>query len=222
MQVNFEISNDIALIQLDDGKKNAITPEAAAQILAALDEAEAGTKAIVLAGRPGAFCAGFDLATMTSGDGEAIGRLARAGGHILLRLYGMGTPLVAACTGHAFTIGALWLAACDTRIGEAGDFKFGMTETAMGMALPPFGMEPLKARLAPTMFVQVVAQSLTLDPKGARRAGFLDDIVPAGEAIETALATAGQLAQLPAKAYAENKLAVRRQALEIMAADLKI
>lgn len=92
----------------------------------------------------------------------------------------------------------------------------------MGMALPLFGLEPLKARLAPTMFVQVVAQSRTLDPKGARRAGFLDDIVPAGEAIETALATAGQLAQLPAKAYAENKLAVRRQALEIMAADLKI
>ncbi len=220
MQVHFEISNDIALIQLDDGKKNAITHEAAAQILAALDEAEAGARAIVLAGRPGAFCAGFDLATMTSGDAEAIDRLAKGGGRILLRLYGMGKPLVAACTGHAFTIGALWLTACDTRIGEAGDYKFGMTETAMGMPLPPFGVEPLKARLAPTMFVQVLAQSRILDPEGARQAGFLDEIVPAGEALDRALSTARELANLPARAYAANKLVVRQQALEIMAADL--
>ena len=110
MQVNFDITDGIALIQLDDGKKNAITLEAAGQILAALDEAEANAKAIVLAGRPGAFCAGFELATMTSGDTAAIQQLSNAGATIVLRLYGMGTPLVAACTGHAFTIGAIWLA----------------------------------------------------------------------------------------------------------------
>ena len=91
------------MIQFDDGKKNAITPAAAAQILAGLGEAEANADAIVIAGRPGSFCAGFELATMTSGDAQAIGELSLAGAKILLKLYSTGKPLVAACTGHAYT-----------------------------------------------------------------------------------------------------------------------
>lgn len=48
----------------------------------------------------------------------------------------------------------------------------------------------------------------------------LAEIVPAVQAIDAAIATARELARMPARANAENKLAVRRQALEIMAADL--
>ena len=145
MQVGFEIHEGVALITMDDGKKNAITPTAAQEILAALEDAEANAGALVLAGRPGAFCAGFDLATMTSGDMESIASLATGGARILFKLYSMGMPLVAAGTGHAFTIGALWLLACDTRIGERGSYKFGMNETVMGMVLPDWALEVLKA-----------------------------------------------------------------------------
>ena len=220
MQVSLEINDGVALIALDDGKKNAITPEAATAFMQALDTAEAEAGAIVLTGRPGSFCAGFNLATMTSGNQQAIAELGQAGARILLKLYGMGKPLVAACTGHAFTIGALWLLACDTRIGEQGDFKFGMTETAMGMVLPDWAMEPLKARLSTTSFLPVVTQSATLDPEGAVAAGFLDQLVPAGESVSAALNLAAALAKLPADAYAGNKLVPRKQALEIMAASL--
>ena len=218
MKVNFHIDNGVALIELDDGKKNAVTLDAANQILEALEEAEAAADAVVLAGRPGAFCAGFDLATMTSGDQGAIGKLAGAGARILLQLYGTGKPVVAACTGHAFTIGALWLLAIDTRIGEEGPYKFGMNETAMGMVLPDWAIEPLKARLNPTLFLPVVAQSVTLDPATAVSAGFLDKLVPSGQALDAALAAARELAKLPASAYAGNKLVPRQRALEIMSA----
>ncbi len=222
MNVTSNISDGIALIQWDDGKKNAITLDAAQEILAAVESASREASAMVLAGRPGAFCAGFDMAVMTGGDAAAMSALANIGGRIVHALFGADKPTVAACTGHAFTVGALWLLACDTRVGEAGDFKFGMTETAVGVPLTPWSMEPLKARLAPTHFVPVVAQSKILDPQGAMDAGFLDELVPAGDAVERALGIAGQLAQLPAKAYGMNKLMARRQALEIMAADLAV
>jgi enoyl-CoA hydratase len=220
VEVSFEINAGIAQIAMDDGKKNAITPAAAEHILSAIEEAEATADAIVLAGRPGAFCAGFDLATMTSGDTQAIDTLGQAGARILLKLYSTGKPLVAACTGHAFTIGALWLLASDTRIGEEGAYKFGMTETAMGMVLPDWALEPLKARLGTTHFLPVVTQSVTLNPAGAVAAGFLDRLVPEGRALEAALDTAAQLAKLPPSAYAGNKLVPRKQALEIMSASL--
>ena len=220
LEVTLDISDEIALITLDDGKKNAITLDAISDINRALDKAEADTRAIVLAGRPGSFCAGFDLATMTGDDPEAIVALGNGGGRLAHRLYALGKPLLAACTGHAFTIGAFWLLACDTRIGERGKFKFGFNETQMGMVLGPWSLELLKARINPMLYVPVVAQARLYDPEGAMSAGLLDSVLDQGEAISAAMETAGALAQLPAKAYAGNKLGVRREALRVMAADL--
>ena len=220
MDVTLELSDTIALITLNDGKKNAITLDAIRNINTALDEAEADASAIVLAGRPGSFCAGFDLATMTSGDMEAIRALGLGGGRIAHRLYGIGKPLLAACTGHAFTIGAFWLLACDTRIGERGKFKFGFNETQMGMVLGLWSIELLKARINPMLYLPTVAQAKIYDPDGAVTAGLLDSVVDEGEAISAAMDAAAQLAQLPGKAYAGNKLGVRQAALEIMANDL--
>lgn len=67
MEIDFSITDDIALIRMDDGKKNAMTIAGLEKINTALDEAEKDAKAVVIAGRPGSFCAGFDLATMTRG-----------------------------------------------------------------------------------------------------------------------------------------------------------
>ena len=220
MDVTLELSDTIALITLNDGKKNAITLDAIRNTNTALDEAEADASAIVLAGRPGFFCAGFDLATMTSGDMEAIRALGLGGGRIAHRLYGIGKPLLAACTGHAFTIGAFWLLACDTRIGERGKFKFGFNETQMGMVLGLWSIELLKARINPMVYLPTVAQAKIYDPDGAVTASLLDSVVDEGEAISAAMDAAAQLAQLPGKAYAGNKLGVRQAALEIMANDL--
>lgn len=222
MDVSTNVSDDIALIQWDDGKKNAMTLDGLAGINDALDEADDKADAIVLAGRPGSFCAGFDLATMTGGDMVAITALGTAGGRMAARLYGESKPLVAACTGHAFTIGAFWLLACDTRIGERGAFKYGFNETAMGMSMPAWGLELLKARINPTLFVPTVTQSRIYDPAGAVQSGILDELVDEGGAIGTALASAAAFAALPAKPYADNKLVVREQALQIMRDDLRI
>jgi len=81
-------------------------------------------------------------------------------------------------------------------------------------------MEPLNARLNPMQIIPVVTQSVTLDPAGAVNAGFLDRLVPEGEAIDAAVELAAELAKLPAKAYAGNKLVPRKQSLQIMAASL--
>ena len=107
MSVTLTIENDVALITMDDGKKNAVTQAVLADLESALDTTEVDAKAVVLAGRPGSFCAGFDLATMTGGDRQAARALGSRGGALAVRLYSFPKPLVAACTGHAFTIGAI-------------------------------------------------------------------------------------------------------------------
>ena len=51
MSATVEITNDIALIRMDDGKANAINFDMLAALNSALDTAEANAKAIVLTGR---------------------------------------------------------------------------------------------------------------------------------------------------------------------------
>ena len=67
---------------------------------------------------------------------------------MLLRLFSFPQPVVVASAGHAIAAGALVLLAADTRLGASGAFKYGLNETAIGMSLPPFGMEMAKCRLS--------------------------------------------------------------------------
>ena len=95
-----------------------------------------------------------------------------------------------------------------------------MTETKMGMGLGPWALEPLKARLSRQLWVPSIVQSRVYDPDGAVAAGFLDEVVPAGQAVDRACGLAAEFAALPAKAYAMNKLVTRQESIAIMRADL--
>jgi enoyl-CoA hydratase len=220
MPVSLTIENDVALIRMDDGKANAINFDMLAALNDALDKAEAGAKAIVLAGRDGRFSGGFDLKAFATIGADGVAKMLDQGGELLLRLYGGPLPVVAACTGHAIAMGTFILLACDTRVGADGDFKIGANETINGMNLPIFALELARARLSPAHMTRAMVQAFIYDPKGAVEAGFLDMAV-ASEAVEAqALAIAGQLALLPTGAYAWNKTAMRKATLDRIKASI--
>jgi enoyl-CoA hydratase len=220
MSATVEIVNDIALIRMDDNKANAINFEMIAALNAALDTAEAEAKAIVLTGREGRFSGGFDLNAFASLGPNGVYKLLDAGAELLLRLYGGPLPLVAACTGHAIAMGVFILHACDTRIGTAGDYKIGANEAITGMNLPIFAMELARDRLHPSHLTRAMVQGFIYNPEGAVEAGYLEMLAPANEVEAKALAVAGQLAQLPAPAYAWNKKAIRKATLDRIRASL--
>lgn len=214
MSATIQITNDIALIRMDDGKANAINFEMIAALNTALDTAEAGAKAIVLAGREGRFSGGFDLNAFASLGPDGVYKLLDAGAELLLRLYGGPLPVVAACTGHAIAMGVFILNACDTRVGTSGEYKIGANEAITGMQLPVFAMELSRDRLSPAHLTRATIQGFIYNPQGAVEAGYLDMLADAGKVEAKALAVAGQLAQLPGKAYAWNKKSVRKATLD--------
>jgi enoyl-CoA hydratase len=220
MSATVEIVNDIALIRMDDNKANAINFEMIAALNAALDTAEAEAKAVVLTGREGRFSGGFDLNAFASLGPNGVYKLLDAGAELLLRLYGGPLPVVAACTGHAIAMGVFILHACDTRIGTAGDYKIGANEAITGMNLPIFAMELARDRLHPSHLTRAMVQGFIYNPEGAVEAGYLDMLAPENEVEAKALAVAGQLAQLPAPAYAWNKKAIRKATLDRIRASL--
>src|SRR5687768_249445 len=104
--LTYTLEGTTALVQMDDGKANALSDTMIDSVVAALDRAEKEASAIVLTGRPDRFCAGFDLKVMMSSP-EAAVALLRRGADMLMRLYASPLPLVIACTGHAKAGGAL-------------------------------------------------------------------------------------------------------------------
>ncbi len=220
MSATVEITNGIALIRMDDGKANAINFDMIAALNAALDTAEAGAKAIVLSGRDGRFSGGFDLNAFASLGADGVYKLLDAGAELLLRLYGGPLPVVAACTGHAIAMGVFILNACDTRVGASGEYKIGANEAITGMNLPIFAMELARDRLSPQHLTRAMVQGFIYNPQGAVEAGYLDMVAEADKVEAKAMAVADQLAQLPGKAYAWNKGAIRKATLDRIRASL--
>jgi enoyl-CoA hydratase len=149
---------------------------------------------VVIAGRPGRFSAGFDLAAMTSSP-ESMRELVTAGAESLLRIFTAPIPVVAACTGHALAAGALLLLVADRRIGADGPFKIGLNEVAIGMPMPRFGVAAARERIAPPQLDAAVQLATVYEPSAAVGVGYLDLVCPAPAVAGTAVAQARELAE---------------------------
>lgn len=220
MSATVKIENDVALITLDDGKANAISLDLLAAANAALDEAEAKAKVIVLTGRPDRFSAGFDLKFLASADPDNRAKLVNGGGRFALRLFTSDKPVVIACTGHAIAMGAFILLGGDTRIGARGAYKIGANETVNGMTLPPFGVELPRARLNPMYLTEALAQARLYTPDESVPVGWLDRVVEPDEVLQAAMAEAERLLPIANAAYDHNKRLARQPTIDVLKASL--
>ena len=211
---------DVAVIRMDDGKANALSHVSIDAFNAALDSAERDAGAVVIVGRPGRFCAGFDLSVINAGPTETQA-LVRRGGELALRLYMFPRPVVVACTGHALAAGAIILMAADHRVGAQGAFKIGLNEVSIGLPLPIFLTELAQQRLSRRHLTAATMLAHIFDPDTARDAGFLDEIVEPEGVEATAIARAQDFAStLNPRAFAASREPLRGPAAERISATM--
>lgn len=204
------IEDQICIVTVDDGRANALSSDVLDALGAALDRAEKEeVSAVVMTGRAGRFCAGFDLSVMMAGAHERR-VLVEKGAHLFLRMVEFPRPIVVACTGHALAAGAVWLSCVDWRIGADVDAKIGLNEVAIGMPLPIFALELARDRLSKRHFLAATAHARIYSPKDAVDAGWLDEVVPADQLASVARTRAAALGALKDPAFRLTKrLAVR-------------
>jgi enoyl-CoA hydratase len=217
--LHYELDGKVAVLRLDDGKANALGPEPLAALSAALTRAEKEAASVLLIGRPGRFSGGFDLAVMSEGP-DAARAMVTAGAELLMQIYLHPQPVTVACTGHAIAMGCLVLLASDLRIGAQGDFKIGLNEVGIGMALPHFALELARDRLSKRHLTQATLHARLYDPEVAVDAGYLDTTCPPDALVATALAEARRLAELNAAAYRLSKTKLRGDLADSIRASL--
>ena len=218
--VTYELSDGIATITLDDGKRNALGLEAFAELNAALERARADGAAVLLTGRAGTFSAGFDLRELGSGGANAA-RLVQVGFETAARLFAFPAPVIVACTGHAVAMGLFLTLTGDHRLGAAGAFKIGASEVAIGMVVPSFAVELCRHRIPVSHFYRAVTLSEMFTPEAAVPAGILDGVVAPGELAGAARAVARQAAGFNRSVFAQTKLRARGPAIEALRVGLE-
>ena len=202
--VSMSMRGPVALLTVDDGKVNALDDTITGSLLSALGTAEKQADAVVLAGRPGVFSAGLDVAILQQ-ESEVMSDLFHQTTDLVLRLAEFPRPVVAACTGHALAVGALLLLCCDVRVGAAGDYRIGFTELSLGLPLPELTIELARARLSPRYLTLACNTAQVYTPDQAVHVGFLDSTTTT-DAVEQACGVAAGLAQrLDSSAFAAQR-----------------
>ncbi len=212
--------DDIAVLTLDDGAKNALDPDRFRELIAALDDADDDVRAFVLTGREGVLTAGLDLKFMAATDADGVGELLVLFGRAMMRLWTEPRPTVCAATGHALAAGTMLAMACDHAIAADGEFAWGLTETQINMTMPAFGLALARSNVAADHLDDLVLQGRRIDPATAVDVGYADELVPVDQVHDRGLAVARELAELPSAGYAATKQRLRRDAAERVLAGL--
>lgn len=211
--LTYTLDDKIAVVRMDDGKANALSYAMIDGLLGALERAESEASAMILTGRPDRFCAGFDLRVMMSSPADAKALLTR-GVDLYMKLYGSKVPLVAASTGHALAGGALVLLCSDLRIGAEGPYRIGLNEVQIGLPVPVLAMELARDRLEETELTKATLLATIYDPPGARKAGYLDEVVAPDLLMTRAKEVATQLSSLGRTPFEATKVRLRKRTID--------
>ncbi len=201
-RVRYETEDHCAVITMDRPRaRNAIGPELARGIEAALDrfEADEGLWVAILTGSPPVFCAGADLKAIGAGRGAELST--ERGGFAGIVRRQRSKPVIAAVEGAALAGGTEIVLACDLVVA-AEDASFGLPEVKRGIIAAAGGLVRLGGKLPVNVALECV---LTGDPLGAPRAhqlGFVNQLSASGAALDGAR-------QLAARIAANAPLAVR-------------
>ena len=206
--VHYSLDDKVATLRIDDGKRNALSPEVLREIYAALDRAESDHAVVIITGRDGVFSAGFDLNVMKRGGMPAL-RMLRAGYALTARVLAYPHPVVAACNGHVLAMGCFLMLSSDYVIGSRGDFKIAANEVAIGMTMPRVAAAVLHHRLSPAVYQRAVTLAEYFDVDAALRAGFFDELVEPGELMARAEARARSCLDLDTHAHTVSKRRIR-------------
>lgn len=208
MQIHYSLDSGVATLRMDDGKRNALSPQMFRELNAALDQAERDRAIVILTGREEVFSAGFDLKVLRGGGLNAL-RMLGAGYSITARVLAHPYPVIAACNGHAMAMGVFLMLSCDYAIGTRGDFKITANEVAIGLTMPRVAAAMLRHRLRPADFQTAVTLSKYFPVEAAREAGFFDELADSATLMDRARACAADFAKLDMQAHAASKRRIR-------------
>jgi enoyl-CoA hydratase len=205
-----EVDDGVAIITINRPEaRNAINGAVARGIAAATDEldARADVRVLVLTGAGGFFSAGMDLKGFVAGempvaDGRGFGGIVE---RPPLK------PVIAAVEGYALAGGFELALACDLIVASDAA-RFGLPEVRRGLMAAAGGLLRLPQRIPYHLAMEIALTGEHFPAARLAAAGLVNRLVPAGAALEHAVALARQVALGAPLSLAATKQVIARAA----------
>ncbi|HEV7158572.1 MAG TPA: enoyl-CoA hydratase [Caulobacteraceae bacterium] len=196
----------VALIRLNRPEAlNALNSQLMGELAAALAAAEAddAVGCIVITGSERAFAAGADIKEMADKTYAQMFKadFFTAGARAIEQCR---KPIIAAVAGYALGGGCELAMMCDV-ILAADSAKFGQPEITLGVAPGIGGTQRLTRQVGKSKAMEMILTGRMMDAAEAERAGLVSRVVPAGELMAEAMASAGKIAAQSPLATMMNK-----------------
>ncbi len=185
---------DIALLRLRNGTMNPLSQALLRELRDAARNiaADAGVKAVVVAGGEKAFAAGADISEF--GDRDAARKIEQGFRDAFDAIIAIPRPVIAAIRGYALGGGLELAMACDLRVaGE--NARVGQPEILLGI-IPGAGATQRLARLVgPARAKEMIWSGRQVRSEEAHAIGLVDRVVRTGDEEHAALRWAAELAK---------------------------
>lgn len=214
--LKIEYKENYAIVQLDNGKVNAIDTQMSKELgeTFRMLEANDNVKGVILTGRPHGFSAGLDVMSMAGGLKSATEFWTY---HLdaLQVMVRFSKPFVCAITGYAPAGGTILACCADYRIMGIGEkHVIGMHEFKMSLPIPDLLSRIYAYTIGERMAWKTVMNAQLFHAEQAKAIGLVDEVA----AVEDVLALAEKRLQKYMSVYlpmfAKTKRYLRRELLE--------
>jgi enoyl-CoA hydratase/carnithine racemase len=191
--------------------RNALTPEMHEALAKAFDDFAADNDAwiaIITGAGDNAFCAGSDLKRIAAGGMSRTMPWSGGYGGIVSR-FDLNKPVIAAVNGVAMGGGFEIALACDIVIA-AETAQFGLPEPRVGVAAVGGGLHRLPRQIGHKKAMGMILTGAKVSAADGEHLGFVNEVVPAGQALAAALRWADAILANSPMAVRASKDAVRR------------
>jgi enoyl-CoA hydratase len=213
MSVQFEIRGQIAIVTIDRPERRNAVDAATAR---ALDrhfvefERDERLRVAILTGSGGSFCAGADLRALAEGE-RAADRLDMGDtGPMGPTRRTLGKPVIAAIEGFAVAGGLELACWCDLRVA-ARDAVFGVHCRRVGVPLVDGGTVRLPRLIGQSHAMDLILTGREVSADEAAGMGLVNRRCDPGQALETALALAAEVAAHPQTCLRGDRLSSLQQ-----------
>ena len=209
-EVLVDVTDGIMTVTLNRPEaKNAANRAVAVGVAAAMDQLDSddSIRVAILTGAGGTFCAGMDLKAFVTGEMPMVEGRGFAG----LTEATPRKPLIAAIEGYALAGGMELAISCDL-IVAADNAKFGIPEVKRGLAAAAGGLIKLPRQIPSRLAMELAITGDFITSQRAYEIGLVNQIVPAGTALEAAKALAAKIAANGPLAVAVSKQVIQESA----------
>lgn len=197
-------------------RRNALSLPLRAALDVALKDAIAddGCRVVVLTGEGDHFCSGGDISSF-AGVTPANGRQRMQRAHSVVRSLIRGEkPVIAAVEGHAAGAGMCVAADCDIVVAST-TAKFSCTFNKIGLLPDLGGLWSIPQRMGLGRAKLMMLTGRVIDAATAQAQGLVEEVCPAGQALEHAVALANEVAAVSPLSNAMIKAALARAPLPL-------